>query len=155
MPEDIKPPLLTVPSGPIPPHPPDHSAGTLIMPATNTSGQNKPPTTPVPPPAPAKPIQPISVAPASAPPLSSPPPPVEQSPPADMLPTEIEPAGPLSNMPPDETQLQAMRRTYRVPVEKLARRYGAGRHTMLIVGLLFLVVGAGVAALLLTGALSL
>jgi hypothetical protein len=47
-----------------------------------------------------------------------------------------------------------MRKTYRVPVEKLARKYDGSGHIFLIVFLLLLVIGVGVAALLLTGTLS-
>jgi hypothetical protein len=59
-----------------------------------------------------------------------------------------------SPKPLDKVGIRTMSKTYHVPIEKLARRRGYGRHTLLIVLLLALVVGVGIAALLLTDTLS-
>ncbi len=74
--------------------------------------------------------------------------------PASTPPPDEKGTGPDLSVPLNEAQIQTMRKTYQVPVEKLARRYEGGGHIFLVVFLLLLVIGAGVAALLLTGTLS-
>ncbi len=154
MPDDIQHPNPDPPVNSTFPPSPNHNPGSLIRPTTTAAApsgavpdslsvtvRKVPPASALPPPPPLPPAVPL-------------PPPLEPATPLPAKASEPTLPGPISADSLSEDQLRVMRKTYRVPIDKLARRRARGKHTLLIGLLLTLVVGVGVAALILTDTLS-